>query len=183
MRKPTISERCFEDWCEQNHIKCRPIKKALVDGFKRPDFAIKVNGHWCVVEVKEISPNPEDRRQLVKALERTQEQISFWKTPPGTRLIRGIREAKSQLRKFSIRGLLTVVCFLDNTLGFYDEPRDVEQAIRRVKTDTISAVGVLRKRAADWVVELFPYPRARMQIFGDCTQQLEQKNITLINVE
>ena len=181
MRKPTISERSFEDWCYQNEIKCQPIKRARVDGFRRPDFAIKVGGHWCVVEVKEINPNPEDKHQLAIALEKKQEVIGFWKVSPGTRLIRGLRDAETQLRKFSMRGLPTVICFLDNTLGFYDEPREVKQAMRRVETDVISAVGILRKPIADWVVELFRYPGARVRITADCAGQLVRQNITLVH--
>jgi hypothetical protein len=143
-----------------------------------PTFAIKVDQHWCVIEVKEIDPNPEDKRQLAKASGKKEQISVFWTISPGTRLIRGMREAKSQLRKFSVRGLPTVVCFLDNTLGFYDEPRDVQQAIRRVKTDAISAVGVLRKPAAGWIVELFRYPGARVPIPADWAERLARKNIT-----
>jgi hypothetical protein len=183
MRKPTISERCFEDWCYQNEIKCQPIKRARVDGFRRPDFAIKVGEHWCVVEVKEINPNREDKRQLAIASEKKEQVISFWKVSPGTRLIRGLRDAKSQLRKFSMRGLPTITCFLDNTLGFYDEPREVKQAMRRVETDVISAVGILRKPAAVWVVDLFQYPEPRVRIPPDCAGQLVRKNIASADEE
>jgi hypothetical protein len=178
MPETTISEKYFEEWCCLNQIKFQRIKEARVEGYKRPDFAIKVGEHWCVVEVKQLEPNPPDKHQLETASEKREAVSVFWKKSPGSRLIRGLREAKSQLRKFSIRNLPTVVCFFDNTLGFYDEPRDVKQAMRRVKTDTISAIAVLRKPATDWVVDLFHYPEPRVRILPDCAGLLVRKNIT-----
>jgi hypothetical protein len=178
MPTPTISETYFKEWCCLNRIECKSIKEARVDGHQRPDFAIKVAEHWCVVEVKQTDPkNAQDKHQLERAREKKEGVSGWWKASPGSRLIRGVREAKSQLHKFSMRGLPTVVCFFDNTLGFYDEPRDVEQVMRRVKTNTISAIAVLRKPAADWVVDLFHYPGARVPIPLDCAAELVRKNI------
>jgi hypothetical protein len=183
MPTPTTSEAHFEQWCRLHRIKCRPIKKARVDRHKRPDFAIKVGGHWCIIEIKQTDPNPQDKNLLERASERKEEVLVFWKVPPGSRLIAGIRKAKSQLHKFSMRGLPTVVCFFDNTLGFYDEPRDVKEAMARMKIDTISAIAVLRKPAADLVIDLFHYPGARVPIPPDCAGELVQKNIMPVREE
>jgi hypothetical protein len=173
---PTISERYFKEWCCLNHIKWRPIRKARVDSHKRPDFAIKVGGHWCVVEVKQIDLNPQDKEQLQRAFEK-REGGAAWKRSPGYRLLRGLRHAESQLHKFSMRGLPTVVCFFDTTIGFFDTPREVIQAMRRVNTHIISAVAVLRRPAANWVVDLFHYPSARIPIPANCADSLVRKNI------
>jgi hypothetical protein len=183
MPEPTISEKHFVEWCYQKQIKCQRIKRARADGYKRPDFAVKVGEHWCVVEVKQTDPNPWDKDLLERVSRREEEIIPHWKVSPGSRLLRGLREARSQLCRFSIRRLPTVVCFFDNTLGFYDEPRDVAQVMRRVPTDTISAVAVLRKPASEWVVDLFHYPGARVPIPPDRAAQLVRKNVTPVDAE
>jgi len=52
----------------------------------------------------------------------------------GTRLTRPMRCASDQLRKFSMRGFPTVVCFFDNTAGFYAENIHVIQAMAGKET-------------------------------------------------
>jgi hypothetical protein len=176
MPTSTTSEQYFKQWCRLHGIECRSIKKARAEGHKRPDFAIKVHEHWCIVEIKQIDPNPQDRNQLERASEKNEAVSVWWKVGPGSRLIRGIRNAEHQLCKFSMRGLPTVVCFFDNTLGFYDKPRDVEQVMARVKTNIISAIAVLRE-PTNLVVDLFHYPGARVPIPPDSAARLVRKNI------
>jgi hypothetical protein len=178
----TTSETHFEQWCRLRRIECKPIKKARVDGHKRPDFAIKVGEHWCIVEIKQTDPNPQDKNQLERA-QGKEEGSGWWKPSPGSRLIRGIQKAESQLRKFSMRGIPTVVCFFDNTIGFYDEPNQVKQAMERVKTNIISAIAVLRKPATDWVIDLFHYPGAAVAILPECAAELVRKNIMPVSAE
>jgi hypothetical protein len=133
MPESTISETYFTQWCYEKQIKCRRIKRARADGYKRPDFAINVGEHWCVVEVKQTDPNPQDKNLLERVSTKKEEIITGWKVSPGSRLLRGLREATTQLRRFSMRGLPTVVCFFDNTLGFYDTPRDVNQGNQKIQ--------------------------------------------------
>jgi len=54
----TQSEKLFEDFCKRNNIACKSIS---VQSSRTPDYCISVNGEKIIVEVKEISPNKEDR--------------------------------------------------------------------------------------------------------------------------
>lgn len=60
MSKPTTSEINFERWCCEQQIEFRHIKVARTQGHKRPDYAIKVDGRWGIVEIKQIDPTSDD---------------------------------------------------------------------------------------------------------------------------
>lgn len=122
----TQSEALFEQWCHDHNIVCRRIHEARVQGHKRPDYAIKVSGHWCIVEIKQLDQTQNDKALLQEIL--TGIPPVRW-VNPGTRLRKPIRDAASQLRKFSQRGFQTVVCFFDITIGFYLERFHIEQAM------------------------------------------------------
>jgi hypothetical protein len=126
MSNLTTSEIMFERWCREHGIPFRRIKVARAQGHKRPDYAIKVNGGWCVVEVKEIDPTAEDDRLYQQIASNRVE--GRW-VDAGARLRKPIRDASDQLRKFSVRGFPTAVCLVDNTVGFYVEPFQVIQAM------------------------------------------------------
>jgi hypothetical protein len=122
----TTSEIMFEHWCGEHNVQFRRIKVARAQGHKRPDYAIKVNGGWCVVEVKEIDPTAEDDRLYQQI---ASNQVEGRWVDAGARLRKPIRDASDQLRKFSVRGFPTAVCLVDNTVGFYVEPFQVIQAM------------------------------------------------------
>jgi hypothetical protein len=107
------------------------IKEARVQGYKRPDYVIKVDGQPCVVEIKQIDPTPADNA-LLQELARG-EVKGRW-IDPGARLTCPMRGASDQLRKFSMRGFPTVVCLFDNTAGFYTENIHVIQAMAGKET-------------------------------------------------
>jgi hypothetical protein len=119
----TIAELYFEQWCDQQGVEYRRISEARG---RRPDYAIRMVGGWCVVEVKEIDPLPTDdalARELLQG-----QSPARW-VEPGARLSGPIRKASRQLKKFSQRGFPTVVCFHDTTIGFHTEGFHVEQAM------------------------------------------------------
>jgi hypothetical protein len=123
MPNQTTAEVYFEQWCDQQGIEFRPISEARG---RRPDYAIRMVGGWCVVEVKEIDPSPADDA-LVRELLRGQSSARW--VEPGVRLTGPIRKASRQLKKFSQRRFPTVVCFHDTTIGFHTEGFHVERAM------------------------------------------------------
>jgi hypothetical protein len=191
---PTLSETQFERWCHACGIKCRRIREASVQGHKRPDYAIKVQQHWCIVEIKQLDPTPDDKALLQEGLIAGTTQPRW--INPGARLRQSIKEAADQLRKFSQRGFPTVVCFFDTTMGFYLERVHVEQAMFGQETlrfevsgnpdhephflgshfgkkatlthgsnTSISAVAALRQPSgSESVIDLYHNPHARVPI-------------------
>ena len=122
----TVSEQAFEQWAETRGVECRRIREARAQGHKRPDYAIKVQFHWCFVEIKEIGQTAADLA-LLSDTQAGRPSVRW--IDPGARLRQSIKDAAKQLRKFSCRGFPTVVCFFDTTIGFYLERVHIEQAM------------------------------------------------------
>lgn len=59
----TQSERYFEQFCEQRHIRCRRVPEGVV---KTPDYEITVDDIAIAVEVKQIEPNAKDREIIAQ---------------------------------------------------------------------------------------------------------------------
>jgi len=127
---PTSSEVYFETWCKNSGIENRRIKEAFTQGNQRPDYAIRINQQWCIVEVKQLDPQPDDEK-LRKELIAGNSGVRW--LDPGVRLRHPIRVAARQLRKFSKRGLPTVLCLFDQTISFHLEPFQLEQAMFGVR--------------------------------------------------
>ncbi len=127
----TASENYFECWCRERQIVFRRIKEARVQGHKRPDYAIKIDGQVCIVEIKQIDQKPADDT-LLQEIARSEVKPRW--INPGARLIRPMRDASDQLRKFSMWGFPTVACFFDNTAGFYVESIHVIHAMAGKET-------------------------------------------------
>ena len=64
MSEKTLSEQIVEEFCDRHNIKWRPIKAARIPGNRRPDYAIRIDGGWCILEVKELAPTVEDKVRL-----------------------------------------------------------------------------------------------------------------------
>jgi hypothetical protein len=116
MSEKTLSESLVEEFCHRHHIKWRRIKVAQTPGNRRPDYAIRVGGGWCILEVKELAPADEDKSRLEEL--RNGIIKGEWVTP-GKRLRGPIRSGEGQLRKFAARNLPTVICLLDTTVSFH----------------------------------------------------------------
>jgi hypothetical protein len=189
MPKKTFSEGILENWFERHTVEWRRIREKADN--KRPDYAIRVAGNWCIVEVKELKPNDEDKRLIENARNGITE--AQW-VKPGKRIRKAItKDAERQLRKFSARGFPTIVCVFDMTASFHDEEYHVRAAmygdetlrfvvpggsdtaqfvgsgpgrnavLRRDTHTTISAVGVLR-HPDDPVIDLYHNPHATVPI-------------------
>ena len=192
MSDKTLSEQLVEDWLDRNKIGWRRIRVAITPGNRRPDYAIWVGGNRCIVEVKELTPNDEDRNIIEDARAGVVE--GRW-VAPGKRLRPHIRSGEGQLTKFSARGLATIICLLDTTASFHDTDFHIRAALygnetlhfvvpegsdtaefigsgpgrnamlRRDERTTVSAVAILRRPAgSDTVVDLYHNPFAAIPI-------------------
>jgi hypothetical protein len=192
MLHKTISEQLVEDWFDRHQIEWRRIRVAITRGNRRPDYAIRVGSERCIVEVKELTPNDEDKRLIENARAGTIE--ARW-VEPGKRLRRPIRDGEHQLRKFSARRFATIICLFDATASFHDAdfhyraalygdetlrfvvPEGADTALfvgsgpgrnamlRHDERATVSAVAVLRRPAgSDSVVDLYHNPFAAIPI-------------------
>jgi hypothetical protein len=64
MSNKTLSEQLIEEFCARHRIEWRRIKVTQTPGNRRPDYAIRVGGGWCILEVKELIPTDEDNDLL-----------------------------------------------------------------------------------------------------------------------
>ena len=189
----TKSELAFEAWCRAKGVIYRRIREAHTPGYKRPDYALHLQAHWCFVEIKELDETPEDSALMSEMLDGG---AGFRWVDPGARLRRPIKAASAQLRKASKRGFPTVVCFFDKTIGFHlervhvlqamfgretlrfevsadpaHEPRFLgtrygrKAALTRQDNTSISAVAVMRQPSGcALVIDLYHNPHARVPI-------------------
>jgi hypothetical protein len=207
MSKKTLSEQVVEEFCNRHRIEFRRIKVARKPGNSRPDYAIKVGGGWCILEVKELAPNDEDNSLLE---ELKQGIIRGRWVAPGKRLRGPIRGAEHQLRKFAARKLPTIICFLDMTVSFHVEDFHIRAAmfgdetlyfgvspetgtgqflgsapgrnamLRRDERTTVSAVAVLRQPSgSEVVVDLYHNPHAAMRIEPHMAAPFVRKQIAV----
>jgi hypothetical protein len=192
MSNSTLSEQLVEDWLDRHQIEWRRIRLAITPGNRRPDYAIRVGGKWCVVEVKELTPNDEDKQLIENAGAGIVE--GRW-VAPGKRLRPSIRSGEGQLRKFSTRGFATIICLFDTTASFHDADFHVHAALygdetlrfiipagsdtaefigsgpgrnamlRRDERNTVSAVAIMRRPAgSDTQIDLYHNPFAAVPI-------------------
>jgi hypothetical protein len=126
MSNKTLSEQLIEEFCARHRIEWRRIKVAQTPGNRRPDYAIRVGGGWCILEVKELIPTDEDN-DLLEELRRGITK-GRW-VAPGKRLRGPIRSGEHQLQKFAARKLPTVICLLDTTVSFHVEDFHVRAAM------------------------------------------------------
>ncbi len=189
----TKSELAFEQWCQLRGVEHRRIREAVTPGHKRPDYAIKFQQLWCIVEIKELAQTPDDAETLSDL--QSGKPRHHW-VSPGARIRQSIKDSASQLRKFSHRGFPTVACLFDTTVGFHLEQIHVVQAMLGLETlhfevspdsaheprfvgmrhgkkatlttqnnTSISAVATLRRSAEhSLVIDLHHNPHARVPI-------------------
>lgn len=191
MSEKTLSEQLLEEWFDQNQIEWRRIRVAITPGYRRPDYAIRVSGKRCIIEVKQIVPNDKDKEIVEKARSGIIE--ARW-VAPGKILRPAIRSAEGQLRKFSTRGFPTIICVFDKTASFHGEEFHVRAAmygdetlrfavpvgsdtaqfigsgpgrnamLRRDECTTVSAVAILRQYSTGLTIDLFHNPHAAVPI-------------------
>lgn len=101
----TTSEELFEGLCARLGVECHPIPTAAT---RTADYELVVAGNRVVAEVKQLDPNPADRRDQ-QALGRG--EIVLRAYDPGKRIRQDIRSGRAQIRalaKDQCPGLLVI---------------------------------------------------------------------------
>jgi len=86
---------------------------------RRPDYKVWVGHRGCVVELKQLEPNPEDERQRLEL--ETKGETKWGPSTPGNRVRNEVRKAAGQLQPWVKRGVPSLLVFFDttNSLGIY----------------------------------------------------------------
>lgn len=88
----TTSEQLFEEFCRTGSIHCCRLEP---DGDKTPDYEITIGDQRIVVEIKELTPNDEEK-QAIRDMKR--EEFTSWGSDKiGNRIRYKIDDAKRQL--------------------------------------------------------------------------------------
>lgn len=113
-----VSHRTFRRFCRLKELRAKPIRPAATP---RPDYKVWVAERGCIVELKQLEPNPEDERQR-QELEATGQ--TPWKLRPGNRVRNEVRKAAPQVRPWTKRNVPSILVLFDttNSLGTYIDP-------------------------------------------------------------
>lgn len=121
----TESEILFEKFSSTHGICTSKIRE--VQGYRRADYKVRASHGVAVVEVKEITPNKDDIRHDKELSEQGWSSIGG---TPGERVRSSMRSASGQLKKFSQRGVPTMVVIYDATnSASYTDPYNVKTAM------------------------------------------------------
>ena len=120
----TRSEKLFERFCTDNRLRfCRIDEQG---NKKTPDYEVFPKDNRVIVEIKELTPNDDDKATLSKV--RTDGVASQWE-PTGQRIRQKIKTAAKQLKSRSNgQHPAMVVLFNNRTLGDIDHT-DIKTAM------------------------------------------------------
>jgi len=107
---PTKSEALFDHYCNLRDYQSEPIEAGGGLG-KTPDRVVSTPFGQLIAEIKELTPNDEDKRQIEELKQQG------WTTGggrPGARTFSVIKRAAPQLKRFADRGLPCVLVLFDN---------------------------------------------------------------------
>ncbi|MFC2060193.1 hypothetical protein ACFLTZ_03750 [Chloroflexota bacterium] len=119
----TKSELLFEKYCASIKYSCNPIPAASKYG-KTPDYWVCCGNDKIVAEIKELSPNDDDRR---RARELKNQRLTSGVVQPGKRVYDAITDSAKQLKKFAHCRLPCVLVIYDNTMVDDVRPKAVSQ--------------------------------------------------------
>ena len=109
----TISEKLFEDFCNNNKILFKRIAKSFIRGKKEPDYEVYNNSHQIIVEIKQYDPNSEEQR-LQKQLEERGYTDSFGKEPGAKARLKIQAGAKQLKARCNGRNIPTLLVLYNN---------------------------------------------------------------------
>jgi len=104
----TLSESLFIAYCGQRGYACERIEEAQTE--RRADFEVVTGDTTVLVEIKEFTPNPEDREQARSMRERGEAGGTF----DGLRIRGAIEKAAGQLRRARTTAQPAVLLLHDN---------------------------------------------------------------------
>lgn len=106
----TKSEIFFDEYCRLRKYQNKPIESGSNLG-KTPDRLVTTSRGDVIAEIKELTPNEEDRRQI-EELKRQGSTSGGGR--PGSRVFSIIKRAAPQLKHFSYQHLPGVLVLFDN---------------------------------------------------------------------
>jgi len=119
MSNDTLSERLFADFCARHGVECLRVSRGSTPS---PDFVIRLASTKVVCEVKQIDPNPDDRKELTEL----HQTGSSGRWIPN-RFRDKLKHVSPQLKG---AGKPTMLVIYDNTpFKMYSKHRDVVQAM------------------------------------------------------
>jgi len=112
-RSPYDHKTCeiFAEYCRNRGIPLQCIPESQVPNERSPDFKLQLGDEEIVVEIKAIEPNDDDLRNSETLEENGGVEIFH---NPG-RISAKLKNANSQLRPHSERGIPGVVCIFDES--------------------------------------------------------------------
>ena len=131
----TKSEILFEKFCQENGIACKKIPESSSE---TADYEIKVKLQAMICEVKELTPNKEDKRLRKELDEKGYTGIHVRKI--SGRLSENIKKAAKKLKHYENLNVPLIVAVYDNIL--FDGSRvqksidhwDIDQAMYGIDT-------------------------------------------------
>lgn len=155
MTTRTQSEELFELFCQQNKIRCRPVKT----GSKRtPDYDIFLPRRKVVAEVKELTLNPNER--AAETTLRLKKYATVLSTP-GERIRGKITDASPQIRARTKRrypGL--IVLFEEGLISRHLDPYQVRVAMYGLETIVVAVPR--NPRSSPYAIDRKFGPRRKM---------------------
>lgn len=104
----TKSERLYDDYCRLRGYPCDPVSAGSA---KSPDRLVTTPAGGVVVEIKELTPNEDDERQLRELRERGS---THGGGTPGARVYEKIRAAAPQLKAKAKSGAPSILVLYNN---------------------------------------------------------------------
>ena len=108
----TTSEEIFEEYCRIQKYICTKIPEGSKRG-KTPDWTITVKNQKIIVEVKELTPNPDDKQ---RAADMVNKGCSSGNESVGRRIQSKVSKATDQLGKYKNCGIPLVLVLYDNII-------------------------------------------------------------------
>jgi len=106
----TKSEALFDEYCRLRNYQNKRIEAGANLG-KTPDSLVSTPFGEVIVEIKELTPNDEDKRQVE---ELKQQKWTTGGGRPGARIFSIIKRAAPQLKRFAEKNVPCVLVLFDN---------------------------------------------------------------------
>lgn len=129
----TLSERLFEQFCEENRIVASRIEEGEL---RTPDYEIRFGEHRVVVEVKQFDPNKEDRAHAEMA--KRGWPVAFFEDS-AKRVRLKIQDAREQLKRLTGGQCPAMLVLFDNVSPGTIDPTDIKTGMYGDETVTVAA--------------------------------------------
>ena len=129
MSDKPVSENLFERFCTENSIKWCRIDRSNVKSVKTADDSLCISGRRIVVEVTQLDPNPDDKRNYSLLQEGGMTEVRKDRTT--SRIRNKIRRKMCQLKSSARHNDPTLLVLYSNLPlhGRYIDPKHILMAM------------------------------------------------------